>query len=175
VAGIKWTLFFSYYYTDCHQTPPFWRGVLVACLLDCMIFKLALRFILPADEMWLAHTCGWQCNFFVGTGVWIQGFGLARQVVYHLNSAFSPLWSGFGVKALLFPRPAWTMILLFYTSCVTGMTTVPNFFHWDGVSQLFLPGLAWNLNPPSVFSMPGYRLRWRLLKLSPPDLNLPRT
>jgi hypothetical protein len=55
----------------------------------------------------------------------------------------------------LFPRPAWTTVLPFYTSHHHWddgrVSPCPAFSHWDGgLTNFFLPGLAWNLSPPNL-------------------------
>jgi hypothetical protein len=58
----------------------------------------------------------------------------------------------FEIKFHFVPRPAWTMILLFYASHHSwddSCATIPSCFCWDGVLQtFFLPGQAWNETSP---------------------------
>jgi hypothetical protein len=81
------------------------------------------------------------------SGVWTQGFVLAKQALYSSSHASSPFCSGYLEKRfLVLPHSVQTMILLFYTSQ----------YSWDDRSSLqhqllvqigltnFLPRLASN-------------------------------
>jgi hypothetical protein len=88
------------------------------------------------------------------------------------------------IVSCFFPRLAWTLILLFYTSCHSWddrcMPPHPTFFHRDGVSQTFLPRLSRNSTFPNLSflrswvwqvytTISTYWLRWGILHL--PGLN----
>jgi hypothetical protein len=64
-----------------------------------------------------------------------------------LSSYFGDVMLETGSRFL--PRPAWTRSSYFTLPAVAGMTGA----HHHGVSQTFLPGLAWNCCPPD-FSFP---------------------
>jgi hypothetical protein len=58
-----------------------------------------------------------------------------------------PFYSGcFGDGSRFLSRPAWTMILQYFASCLLlgwqACITTPSFFHWDGILLTFLPRLA---------------------------------
>jgi hypothetical protein len=120
--------------------------------------------------------------FFVfgGTGVWTRGFALARKVLYHFShtpSSFCSVY--FADRVSLFSGLTWTMILLFYTSAIAGMTGVPQHsqasFQWDGVSWTFLFRLARNpdfsllcsLGWQEPTTVPSGWLRWHLTNFLP--------
>jgi hypothetical protein len=90
-------------------------------------------------------------SFFGGSGVWAQGFGLPRQVLYYLSHASSPF------VLRLFLRQGLTFEL--------GMTCVchhDQLFLFRGESLLnFLPGLASNHNPLDL-----HLLRARIIGVS---------
>jgi hypothetical protein len=72
-----------------------------------------------------------------------------------LSHACSPCCSGyFGDRILLFAQAGLDHnppILLFLPSLGWQLwTTMPFFFCWDGISQNFLPRLAWNHSPPNL-------------------------
>jgi hypothetical protein len=60
----------------------------------------------------------------VELGFGTQDFALARQTLYNLSHTFHPFNSDyFGDYFAFLPRPAWTMMLLFFKlSTVTGIT-----------------------------------------------------
>jgi hypothetical protein len=75
------------------------------------------------------------------------------------------------------PRLAFTAILLFYASCCSlddrHVSPCKVFSPWGDILQTFLPGLAWNCDPPNLnlqcsfrlqlqHHYPSYRLRWDL-------------
>jgi hypothetical protein len=95
------------------------------------------------------------CLFCLLLGVWIQGFVLARQVLYHLSHISSPFCN----------RVSFVCLLVFFSwgglnfdppinaSCsnwADRCTLTHPAIVWDGVLWTFLPRLAWNHDLPNL-------------------------
>jgi hypothetical protein len=100
-----------------------------------------------------------QVAIFSSTAVWTQSFALASQVLYHLSHMSSLFFSGhFWDSISLFVQTTLDCnapILCFYCLEQQAPATMLSLFHWDGVFQIFLPGLASNHDPPDLSTHVG--------------------
>jgi hypothetical protein len=85
---------------------------------------------------------------FGSPGVWTQGLTLARQASTTWTQPH-PSLTVFETGWLFLPRPALTMTLQCVLPCITGITGA------------FLPGLAWNYNPPNLQLLAlRFKMKW---------------
>jgi hypothetical protein len=77
-------------------------------------------------------------SFFCGTGVWTQGFVLAKQVLYYLSHASSPFCSGYFEDRIFWticPGWPWISVLLLSASQIARIIGMS---HWHSASYRVL-------------------------------------
>jgi hypothetical protein len=97
--------------------------------------------------MLATHTHTHTHTVFGDTGVWIQDFALARQVLHSLICTSRLFYSGYlKIGSCFWPRPAWALIT------IAGMVGVGHYtqllLYCDGVSRTFFLGQSGTLILP---------------------------
>jgi hypothetical protein len=140
----------------------------------------------------------WLAFFFFNTGVWTQGFGLAKQELYCLRYASKPLFAMIilEIRSQFLPIRSGPQSFYFKLSTITGITIMCHLIQlfsteirssklfWQGwpetvifLTTVSLHSLGWQTQA----TVPSYWLIWGLLNSTPrlalnrdlPDLRLP--